>query len=381
MLVRHLLLSALLTLLQTVFGYAEDVQMLATVQTGTPPTATALTGRIVARNEAGQLLLEEPNGRLHSLTIGPKDVVTQLQSPFEPLTADQTAAYLLNATGAGFQIYRTDNFVICSDASELYTKYCGRLLQKVVAEYKDFFADSDLPVMEVPDRLQVVIFRNPAIFQAFARQQHPDTDFSDVPGYYSVRDNQMLISAVSGDQQFRTNGQMLRELRKNTRQIETIVHEAVHQLAFNTGLQVRYADNPLWVSEGLAVYFEHATGRGADLWTEPGGVNRVHLPGFNAASVGERLRIPLRELVSTDAAFQSADSLAAAYAESWALAYFLIRTDRAAFDRYLANLPNRRPLQNVSADDRVAEVEAAVGVTLAEVEAKLLKYMSRVRVR
>src|SRR5439155_20506161 len=38
--------------------------------------------------------------------------------------------------------------------------------------------------------------------------------------------------------------------------VATIVHEATHQIAFNCGLQTRYADIPLWLCEGMAVYFE-----------------------------------------------------------------------------------------------------------------------------
>ena len=40
------------------------------------------------------------------------------------------------------------------------------------------------------------------------------------------------------------------------RQIATILHEACHQIAFNTGLQTRLGDYPLWVSEGIATFFE-----------------------------------------------------------------------------------------------------------------------------
>ena len=36
------------------------------------------------------------------------------------------------------------------------------------------------------------------------------------------------------------------------RNVATIIHEATHQLAYNSGMQRRYADNPMWVSEGLA---------------------------------------------------------------------------------------------------------------------------------
>jgi len=360
---------------------ADEKPILMRLETGEAPSPTSVVGRIVARNDAGQLLLEEPSGRLHSHTIKPTDTLTELQQPFQRLTADEMAAHLLNETGAGFRIHRTDNFLICSDASDLYTDFCSRLLQRVATGYQEFFEGSEVRIQDTPADLPVIIFRNSETFQAFAKQQHPTTDFSDVPGYYSVRDNQMLIAAVSGDREFRTNPQLLRELRKKTRQIETIVHEAIHQLAFNTGLQVRYADNPLWLSEGLAVYFEHAAGRGTELWVQPGGVNRIHLPGFKAASASGRLRLSLSQLISSDASFQSADQLADAYAESWALTYYLVRSDRQAFDKYLSALQNRKPLEAVDATTRLREFEAATGASLAEIEERLVKYMSRVRVR
>ncbi len=360
---------------------ADEKPTLVRLETGEGPSPTSIVGRIAAKNDAGQLLLEEASGRLHSHTMNSTDSLTELQQPFQRLTADEMAAHLLKETGAGFRIHRTDNFLICSDASDLYTDFCSRLLQKVATEYHEFFEGSDVRVQDAPADLPVIIFRNSETFQAFAKQQHPTTDFSDVPGYYSVRDNQTLIAAVSGDREFRTRSQLLRELRKNTRQIETIVHEAIHQLAFNTGLQVRYADNPLWLSEGLAVYFEHAARRGAELWTQPGGVNRIHLPGFKAASASGRLRLPLSQLISSDAAFRSADQLADAYAESWALTYYLVRSDRQAFDRYLSALQNRKPLETVDATTRLREFEAATGTSLADIEERLVKYMSRVRVR
>src|SRR5436190_8860041 len=37
---------------------------------------------------------------------------------------------------------------------------------------------------------------------------------------------------------------------------DTMIHEATHQVAFNTGLHSRIGENPRWVVEGLATVFE-----------------------------------------------------------------------------------------------------------------------------
>src|SRR5690349_23883131 len=81
-------------------------------------------------------------------------------------------------------------------------------------------------------------------------------------GYYSARTNRVALYDLSADETAGPLGdaasrdEVTRRLSKFPSSVATVVHEAVHQLAFNTGLQVRYADNPMWVSEGLAMYFE-----------------------------------------------------------------------------------------------------------------------------
>ena len=345
-------------------------------------STTSLVGKVLAKTQDGRLLLEDRTGRLHQLKPDQFSDVTEHADRFSYLPPDELAARLLKQTGAGFAIHTTEHFVICSDASELYTKYCGRLLEKVWTQFQKLFQDSPVKLQPLSLKLPVLVFREAAVFQGFARQQHPDTDFSDVPGYYSVRDNQMLIKASSGDREFRTNSDVIRELKKHPRQVETIVHEAVHQLAYNTGLQVRYADNPMWLSEGLAVYFETASGRGSLIWSRPGEPNRIHLPGFRqAAFAAGRLRLPLPELLSSDAAFSSAEQLADAYAEGWALTLFLIRNRRAAFDQLMLRQQQRRPWRTVSGADRLAEIAEVTGRSVAEIETDLLRFMSTVRDR
>src|SRR4029078_11637531 len=64
------------------------------------------------------------------------------------------------------------------------------------------------------------------------------------------------------------------------RTVATIIHEATHQLAYNSGLEARFADNPFWVSEGIALYFETPDLQSSKGWKKIGGVNRVNLFNF-----------------------------------------------------------------------------------------------------
>lgn len=362
-------------------GMAQEQDTLVRVHVTANDAAEDPEGRIITPVQGGGILLEERSGRLRTLSGSVIDSVTDLKKPFVYLTPEELSEQLLHDLGAGFAIHQTQHFVICSDASGRYTEYCGRLLERVYSEFLEFMNSSEVPLSALTSKLPVIIFGRSDAFQEFAAKQHPDTDFSDVPGYYSVRDNQMLIAALSGDRAFRTNSDVLRELRKKTRQVETIVHEAVHQLAFNTGLQVRFADNPMWLSEGLAVYFEQVSGRGSLIWSRPGNPSAIHLPGFKNAVAGERLRLPLSQLLASDEPFESQENLAAAYAESWALTYFLIRTRRKAFDRLMNQISSNKPLRPVGAEGRLKQVTDATGMTATELETAVIRYVSRLRTR
>ena len=342
----------------------------------------AIAGRVHVEAQDGSIMLEDRTGRIHSLL--PAQILereeTDIQFSFLPIA--ELSAHLMGAHGDTFRLHETDNFLLCSDASEVYTVYCGRLLESVLSKYVDFFEDSDVKLVSPTVKMQVVIFRNKTTFSEYARQQHPETDFSDVPGYYSIRDNQMLVTAVSGDRQFRRESDLVRVLKRNRRQVETIVHEAIHQLAFNTGLQVRYAPNPMWLSEGLAVYFEGTSGSGPLAWSRPGESSRVHLPGLKQLSNNDALPVPLISLLGSDSAFQSADQVtfAYAYAESWSLTHFLITRHRAAFDRLLASYQSAKPLESITQEQHVERFLTAVVSPLDEVSSNLRRHFDRLRV-
>ncbi|HAD57793.1 MAG TPA: hypothetical protein DCG12_00925 [Planctomycetaceae bacterium] len=337
-----------------------------------------LAGAVRAEAADGSVLIETADSVLH--LIKPVDIAARSSTTdtFRHLDRKQMAAQLLRKTGNGFRIEFGDNHIVCSDASELFTQYCVRLLNKTTAEYSRFFADSETPPRIMPDNMSVILFRTQSEFQAYAQKQHPDTDFSDVPGYYSVRDNQMLIAAAAGDRDYRGAGDVLRKLKSRLRLVETVVHEAVHQLAFNSGLQTRYADTPVWLSEGLAVYFERASGTGQTLWIRPGGVSRIHLRGFKAAAASDHLAVPLADLFSSDNAFGT--NPAAAYAESWAVIYFLARRDRAALDRLLKSMPTT-PMGKLAPQQRLKLIQDATGRSIEDLEKEVLRYMKTVRQR
>ena len=122
----------------------------------------------------------------------------------------------------------------------------------------------------------------------------------NIVGFYSLRSNRVNMFDLSGLEAIRTaNGRRgsMREINQMLSQpaavplVATIVHEATHQIAFNCGLQNRFADIPLWLCEGMAVYFEAPDLTSTRGWRGIGRINYPRLATFqdNLSQLARRL--------------------------------------------------------------------------------------------
>ena len=78
-------------------------------------------------------------------------------------------------------------------------------------------------------------------------------------------------------------------------------------------------------------------------------------------------------MISTDARFNDADQAADAYAEAWALSFYLIRTKKEAYIKYLNALAAKPRLVFDTPEERLAEFKAAFGDDLKQIETEILK--------
>ena len=157
----------------------------------------------------------------------------------------------------------------------------------------------------------------------------------------------------------------------------TIVHEATHQLAFNSGLQVRFADVPFWVSEGIAIYFETPNLESTKGWRNIGAVNRLNLVNFRNY-LPRRSAGSLELLLSDDKRFRDPATASDAYAEAWALNYYFLQTKSDTYVKYLAALAEQKPLIDVTPQERVKQFKHFFGEDLTSVEHEFLRYMRMV---
>jgi hypothetical protein len=339
-----------------------------------------VTGRVLVEARDGGVLLLERNGRIRQLSPASVESRTISDVQYSPMTGDELGTDLLSQVLPGFEIVQTNHYLICSNSSEEYSEFIGKLLERVYDEYFKFMKDLDVPVSDPGFPLPVIVLQSEADFKEFATRQHPETSFENTPGYYSIRENQMLLMDLTRDRSIRSVSAIRKRLSEQPLQVATIVHEAVHQLAFNSGLQVRMADNPVWLSEGLALYFEQVVPRSTSLWTRPGLVNaRQHTEFARGTETGSPT-ISFSTLMQTDKTFLDPSSVATAYAESWAITMYMFRQQKEGMGRFLRTISQRVPLQPVTPDQRILEFTTAFGKSPDDYEQEVVSLIRRLRV-
>ncbi|MCA9026408.1 MAG: DUF1570 domain-containing protein [Planctomycetaceae bacterium] len=163
----------------------------------------------------------------------------------------------------------------------------------------------------------------------------------------------------------------------NTSYVSTIAHEATHQIAFNSGMHTRYADNPIWLTEGMAMFFELPDLHSRSGWRTMGRVNPSRMLRFRDSLTTERMLDSLSSLTADDARFQNPENIEAAYAEAWLFTHFLIHSHRREYMAYLRICSEHTPLNWKTREERLREFEEAFGHSPMNFESQLRQYAAK----
>ncbi len=306
-----------------------------------------ILGRVLVEAQDGGVLVEDQAEWLWNITPAQMKERKKLDSTYSPLSDEERISALKDEFGIGFEVTETQHYLVVSNAGPAYSEWSGALLEKFFGGYMKFWADEEaVELTKLDRRLLVVILANKAQFDAFylrdVGQQTPGSF-----GYYSIQKNRVVLYDFGSDENLtaqQRQNQTVRDVKKAVKKVPfsvaTVVHEAFHQLAFNTGIHTRYADNPLWLLEGLAMYFETPDMGSGSKWTRIGRTNDWRKGAFKAIRSAITVE-SLEQLTQSDARFQKAETGHAAYAEAWALTTYLMKRKRKEFMAFiLANSTN-----------------------------------------
>ena len=140
----------------------------------------------------------------------------------------------------------------------------------------------------------------------------------------------------------------------------------------------RYADIPMWISEGVAIYFETPDLGSARGWRGIGAVNRARLTVLRQ-SLGKRQLRPLAALIADDAPFRDARSAGRAYAEAWGWNYFLLQKHSREYLAYVRMLAAKKPLLRDDPQARRRDFRTCFGHDLAGLDREFVRFVQQLQ--
>jgi len=345
-----------------------------------------IAGRLLLTAADGGLLVQTRDGEIWA--VQPEELVRRGRDDraLEPLSADEMAAKVLAELPRGFEVHQTAHYVIVYRTSREYAQWCGALLERIYGAFTNFWAKKGLTPAKPEFPLVAIVFGDKRSYGGHARAEVGE-GAGAIIGYYSLKTNRMTmydLSEATTPGRSRGRGRTAAEISRILSQpdaawnVATIVHEATHQIAFNCGLQARFSACPRWCCEGIAMYFETPDLGSTAGWKSVGAVNRPRLRDFQAAT-DRRSADWLVKLLSSDKPFQGDREAADAYAEAWALTYFLLRQRPKEYVAYLQVLSAKKPMVEDDAATRLGEFRQAFGDDLEKLGRDVVRFMMKVR--
>ena len=347
------------------------------------------------------------------------------------LPVDSAAASRLRTElGNRFRVKHSDHYRVAYDTDEHFVDFHIRLFEAAHASFKTFFESSGFTLKKLDGRMEAVMFVDRDDFGRYARSLDPKLDRAG--GFYSGRDNRIVLFDSFTDENYarmsdaiaasernvlevrrqlaatergrkvtltysdgrretftrkqalarvRSEQQALRRKRRELedhfmdRNLTTTIHECVHQLAYNLGVQNPQADNPKWLGEGLATYFETMGYRDAG---PSGRRNPERYKAWRSAQDSGAL-IPLERLLVRDDLFDvSAATARVAYGQAWALVHYLFEKRPEQFFAYLRAVASSRRGTDSRDRARLQLFRKSFGDDLAAFERRWHRAMNRI---
>ncbi|OYV87854.1 MAG: hypothetical protein B7Z73_09490, partial [Planctomycetia bacterium 21-64-5] len=274
-------------------------------------------------------------------------------------------ARLAAELGKTFEISGTGHYLVAHAPGQ--RDYWSQRFEDLYRSFVHYFRVRGFHLQEPQFPLVALVFRNQDDFLAYSRRDGAQLG-ANVLGYYSPLSNRVSLFDVGGGRA------QAADWHENA---ATIIHEATHQTAFNTGVHRRFGATPRWLVEGLGTMFEaegvwnstHHTSRRARY-------NRIRLAQFKRLLPSRPAHL-LEEIVASDRLFQS--NVDRAYAEAWAFSFFLVETRPKKYSELLARTAARKAFAAYDAGQRMADFTAIFGDNLRHLERDYLEFMDEQR--
>ncbi len=301
-------------------------------------------------------------------------------SVVKPITKKKLGKQLLAELPDGFRIYETKHYVIAYQNELAYARWIGGLYEsRLYRAFETFWQKKKKFDLDKPDfPLTAIIFGSKAQYGQYVTRELGAGQ--TMVAYYNLQTNRVTMYDLTAD---RRNPNQALDDRKIDQilqnpavipMVATIIHEGTHQLIFNRGMQTRFAETPLWLNEGLAIYFETPNLKSARGWRVPGLVNRGRLRNF-IQYYPKREKDALKKMIESDDRLRDPETALDGYAEAWAFNHFLLNKRSEEYVNYLKFMSTKKALITDEPATRVAEFKRFLGDDLGVLDKAFIEYV------
>lgn len=359
----------------------------ATVELKT--AASTWQGRSLAHDRDRCWLLDS-GGELHDVKVKDVTEFRKVSETFRPETVVQVRDRLARQAPAGMEVEARGRYVVMGPKRQA-AQY-AELLEDVYAEFQSHFSRRQFALAAPEFPLVVIVFPTQQQFAEYAAKDGAGY-VAALKGYYSRSSNRVAmyaegaagVAASEADESGESVAMAVTPTSDVLASIEgdfrnTLIHEATHQLAYNTELHSRLGDHPRWMSEGLAMLFEEDSRRDDSPNSKlEDRVNRSRYIWFMNYRQTRRPKQALLDFLASNSLFEQA--ALDAYSEAWALSFYLMETRSSDYRRYLRIVAARDPLATYTPEQRITDFQAAFGKDIEHFEGQYTLYLDKIKIR
>lgn len=321
-----------------------------------------IEGTPLAWSQQNVLLLSR-DGRLWDFSPNEAKEFRRVSNTFTSYPASVMESQLMAELGKGFEITGTGHYLVAHPVGE---NAWAQRFEELYRNFVLYFSVRGFELQEPRFPMVAIVLKDHQDFVRYAAREGKQLP-SGVIGYYSPTTNRVALFDQTG-------GSRGGDWSQNA---DTIIHEATHQTAFNTGLHQRFAPQPRWVVEGLATMFEAPGVWNSRAHTRSGDrINKGQLGQFRKFEKS-RSAASLASMIAGDRGFES--NPLGAYSEGWAWTYFLMEKEPRNYAKYLKRLMQIPDFVDRTSGQRQDDFSAVFGTNLRMLESRFSRFMQELR--
>jgi hypothetical protein len=343
-----------------------------------------IEGEILIEAQDESLYFRGNDGKIWFVKPDQIKAKTDDDSELKPISKKDLGKKLLAELPTGFRIYETKHYVIAYQNELAYARWIGGLYEsRLYRAFETFWKKKKKFNLRDPEfPLVAIIFGSRAEYDQYMTRELGAGQ--SIAAYYNLLTNRVTMYDLTADR--RNLNQDLNERKIDQilqtpaaiPMVATIIHEGTHQLMFNRGVQTRFAESPLWLNEGLAIFFETPSINSARGWRVPGLVSHTRMADF-LRYLPNRPTDSLQTLIQSDERLRNQETAIAAYAEAWAFNHFLLNKHSVKYVEYLKHMSTKGALLEDSPDTRLTDFQRFLGADLNSLNQEFLEYMGKLK--